>query len=128
MSVELHFNGRRSNVSAGHTLFDYAEQLGVNVPTSWRKQGRCKECVVEVTEGMECLSQASPEEKHLKGNFRLSCSCRLDRDAGLVRCHTMRRGEMRIESRALQLPTTGQKLQLDPTVTRDGDRVLLDGK
>ncbi len=46
----------------------------------------------------------------------------------MVRCHTMRRGEMRIERHALQLPTTNQKLKLDPAVTRSGDRILLDGK
>jgi uncharacterized 2Fe-2S/4Fe-4S cluster protein (DUF4445 family) len=40
----------------------------------------------------------------------------------------MRRGEMRIERQAFKLPTANQKLELDPTVTRDGDRILLDGQ
>lgn len=35
---------------------------------------------------------------------------------------------MRIEHQSFQLPTTSQKLKLDPAVTRDGDRILLDGK
>ena len=39
----------------------------------------------------------------------------------------MRRGDMRIERHALQLPTSGQKLTPDPAVTREGDRILLDG-
>ena len=83
---------------------------------------------MEVTEGMELLSAPAPAESHLKDEFRLSCSCRSSADAGVVRCHTMRRGDMRIERHALQLPTSGQKLKLDPAVTRDGDRILLDGK
>ncbi|HLZ53405.1 MAG TPA: ASKHA domain-containing protein [Verrucomicrobiae bacterium] len=128
MSVELHFNGRQTGVTPGVSLFDYAELLGINVPTSCRKNGKCKECVVEVTEGMDCLSERLPAEKHLKGNFRLSCSCCIARDTGVVRCHTMRRGEMRIERRALQLPTSTQPLKLQPAVTRSGDRILLDGK
>ncbi len=102
--------------------------MGINVPTSCRKNGKCKECVVEVTEGMDCLSGRLPAEKHLKGNFRLSCSCCIARDTGVVRCHTMRRGEMRIERQALQLPTSAQPLTPDPAVTRVGDRIYLDGE
>jgi uncharacterized 2Fe-2S/4Fe-4S cluster protein (DUF4445 family) len=127
MSVELHFNHQRRDVAPGISLFDYAESLGINVPTSCRKQGKCKECVVEVTEGMDCLSARVPAEKHLEGDFRLSCSCRIVKDSGIVRCHTMRRGEMRIERDALHLPGGNQKLKLEPAVTRDGDRILLDG-
>ncbi len=128
MSVELHFNNYRTNVAPGASLFDYAEALGIHVPTSCNKQGKCKECLVEIAEGMECLSETVPQEDHLQDNFRLSCRCRIIADSGVVRCHTMRRGDMRIESRALQLPTHHQNLQLDPAVTRDGDRILLDGE
>jgi len=128
MSVELHFNNQRRDAAPGVSLFDFAESLGINVPTSCRKQGKCKECVVEVTEGMDCLSARVPAEKHLKGGFRLSCSCCVVKDAGVVRCHTMRRGEMRIERGALHLPGGNQKLKLEPAVTRDGDRILLDGE
>src|SRR5208282_2678730 len=127
MSVELHFNQQLSSVAPGSSLFDYAEVLGIQVPTSCRKQGKCKECLVEVVEGMECLSAKSPEEQHLRENFRLSCRCRIAAESGVVRCHTMRRGDLRIERHALQLPARGQKLALDPAVTRDGDRILLDG-
>ena len=128
MSVELHFNNQRRDVAPGSSLFDYAESLGINVPTSCRKNGKCKECVVEIAEGMDCLSARVPAEKHMKGNFRLSCSCRIVQDSGVVRCHTMRRGEMHIERDALHLPGGNQKLKLEPAVTRDGDRILLDGE
>lgn len=128
MSVELHFNTQKTDVASGSSLFDYAESLGVYVPTSCHKQGKCRECLVEITEGMEYLSVPAPQEDHLKGNFRLSCRCRVVADSGVVRCHTMRRGEMRIERQAFHLPVSSQKLRLDPAVTRDGDRILLDGK
>lgn len=126
MSVELHFNRLRNDAPVGASLFECAEALGVRVPTSCRKQGKCKECLVEVVEGMACLSPKSDEEKHLRDNFRLSCSARIVVEAGVVRCHTMRRGELRIERQALLLPSNGQALKLDPAVTRDGDRILLD--
>jgi uncharacterized 2Fe-2S/4Fe-4S cluster protein (DUF4445 family) len=128
MSVELHFNNHQTNVAPGSSLFDYADTLEIRVPTSCHKQGKCKECMVEVVEGMECLSKKTPAENHLREHFRLSCQCRVVANSGIVRCHTMRRGDMRIETRALQLPTNGRKLLLDPTVTRDGDRILLDGE
>jgi uncharacterized 2Fe-2S/4Fe-4S cluster protein (DUF4445 family) len=128
LSVELHFNGQRTNVAPGSSLFDYAETLGIKVPTSCNKNGKCKECLVEIAAGMDLLSAKTPEENHLKENFRLSCRCKIISDSGLVRCHTMRRGEMRIEHQAFQLPTSAQKLKLDPAVTRDGNRILLDGE
>jgi len=128
MSVELHFNHQRHDAAPGASLFDCAEALGISVPTSCRKQGKCKECVVEVIDGMNCLSAPAPEEAHLRNNFRLSCRARIASDAGVVRCHTMRRGEMRIERHAFQLPVDRATWRLDPAVTRDGERILLDGQ
>lgn len=128
MSVELHFNFQHTDVSPGSSLFECAESMGVYVPTSCRKQGKCKECLVEIAEGMECLSPKVAEEKHLKDNFRLSCRCRIVEDSGIIRCHTMRRGDMKIERHAFHLPIQNQKLKIDPCVIRDGDRILLDGE
>jgi uncharacterized 2Fe-2S/4Fe-4S cluster protein (DUF4445 family) len=127
MSVELHFNSLVTAAEPGTSLFSYGEKLGIPVPTSCNKQGKCKECVVEVAEGMDCLSKPGPEEKHLKGSFRLSCCARIAAEQGTVRCHTMRRGTMKIEKHAFELPTGPRTWQLDPAVTRDGDRILLDG-
>ena len=97
------------------------------MPTSCRKQGKCKECMVEVVEGMDLLSARAEPEQHLKGNFRLSCQTLVTGASGHVRCHTMRRGQMRIERHALGLPGGDGRVQLDPAVTRDGDRILIDG-
>lgn len=84
--------------------------------------------MVEVTEGMDCLSPMAHQESHLKGNLRLSCRARIVKESGTVRCHTMRRGEMRIERYALNLPARLENSFLDPCVTRIGDSVFLDGK
>jgi uncharacterized 2Fe-2S/4Fe-4S cluster protein (DUF4445 family) len=109
----------------GVSLFDHAERLGVRVPTSCQKQGKCRECMVEVVEGMECLSVPTEPERHLSGAFRLSCQCQVLCKSGHVRCHTMRRGHMRIERRAFGLPN--RQARPDAAVTRDGDRILIDG-
>ena len=127
MAVTLTINGQSTEAQPGLSLFDQAEAMGIDVPTSCHKQGKCKECMVEVVEGIEALSPANEAERHLKGNFRLSCQTFVTGSSGLVRCHTMRRGHMRIERQAYGMPSSGQALQLDPAVTRDGDRILIDG-
>src|SRR4051794_7812380 len=128
MPVTLTINGQHTSASPGLSIFDMAEELGVQVPTSCRKNGKCKECIVEVSDGMALLTPPTEHEQHLKDKFRLSCQSfvQLDKQSGEVKCHTMRRGQMRIERHALGLPLRG-KLKLEPTVTRDGDRVLIDG-
>ncbi len=125
--MELYCNDRRGSVAAGSSVFDCAESLGVVVPTSCHKQGKCKECLVEVVEGMEHLSERTPAERHLQDAYRLSCQARIVGESGRVRCHTMRRGAMRIERHALALPIDLRAVPLDPAVTRDQGRVLLDG-
>ena len=145
--VELHVNHRHGTAAPGTSLFDAARSFGVFVPTSCITQGKCKECMVEIAEGMEHLSARTAAESHLSGSLRLSCQARVLPGVGpadaaaagaggagtaaaprVVRCHTMRRGEMRIERHALDLPVTLAALPRDPCVTRDGDRVLLDWK
>ncbi|MGH9590218.1 MAG: ASKHA domain-containing protein [Terracidiphilus sp.] len=127
MPVTLTINGQSIAAEAGKSLFEQAERLGIDVPTSCRKQGKCKECMVEVVEGMEALSPLAEPERHLKGKFRLSCQTFVTAAEGHVRCHTMRRGSMRIERLALGLPGSDKSIPLDPAVTRDGDRILIDG-
>jgi uncharacterized 2Fe-2S/4Fe-4S cluster protein (DUF4445 family) len=127
MPVTLTVNGHRVDVPVGVSLFTAAEQASVHVPTSCVTQGKCKECVVEVTRGMELLSAPTDFEKHLdlrNTRFRLSCQSRVVAEQGEVECHTMRRGHMRIERKALHLPVTHETTPLDPAVARSGDRIL----
>jgi uncharacterized 2Fe-2S/4Fe-4S cluster protein (DUF4445 family) len=96
----LSINGQNIDAAPELSLFDLAESVGVHVPTSCRKQGKCKECIVEVSEGMELLAPRTEFEEHLRGNFRLSCQTHALARDGVIRCHTMRRGEMRIVAQA----------------------------
>jgi uncharacterized 2Fe-2S/4Fe-4S cluster protein (DUF4445 family) len=127
--VAVTINGQTAEAADGTSLYDCAAGIGIQVPTSCRKQGKCKECIVEVTEGIDALSEVTEQERHLKGNFRLSCQARVSGKelAGEIRCHTMRRANMRIERHAFGLPS-GREAALDPAVTRDGGRILIDGE
>jgi uncharacterized 2Fe-2S/4Fe-4S cluster protein (DUF4445 family) len=128
VSARLYLDQQTGEAPVGASLFECAEALGVQVPTSCLKNGRCKECVVEVTAGRDRLSPPVEAERHLAGNFRLACCARLTAADGEVRCHTMRRGKMRIERQAFALPAGARRWPLAPAVTRAGDRILLDGE
>jgi uncharacterized 2Fe-2S/4Fe-4S cluster protein (DUF4445 family) len=117
-------NGHQVDVPAGGSLFEAAALAGVRVPTSCLAQGKCKECIVEVTRGADLLAARSAHERHLKGAFRLSCQSRIEAAAGDIECHTMRRGHMRIERQALNLPVSTVRLPIDPAVTREGGRIV----
>jgi ferredoxin len=79
--VSLTVNGRTTAAAAGSTLFECAEALGIRVPTSCLTNGKCKECVVEIAEGLPLLSPPTAAESHLKAPFRLSCQAALAADA-----------------------------------------------
>jgi uncharacterized 2Fe-2S/4Fe-4S cluster protein (DUF4445 family) len=117
---KLFVDHREAPVSAGATLFDCAERVGIQVPTSCVKQGKCKECLLEIEEGGELLSERTPQEAHLEGRFRLACRTRIAGD-GVVRCHTLRRGSMRVVDETTDLPAA--EALLDP---REGHGIALD--
>lgn len=122
--TDVTIDGVTVAAAAGASLFECAESAGVRVPTSCVKQGKCRECLVEIETGADLLTPLAPQEEHLDGRFRLSCRARLVGETGVVRCHTLRRGALRIETE-----TTGLSADqpLDPAVRREGRRVLIDG-
>ncbi len=126
VTLQVSINNETLDTPQGLSLFECGERLGVHIPTSCHKNGKCRECLVEVAEGMEHLTSRSPEEAHLSDPFRLSCRARLVSDSGMVRCHTMRRGELRIEEASVGLPE-GLDV-IDAAVTRRGNTVLIDGE
>jgi ferredoxin len=72
MAIIAHDNQKRDLVS-GKTVFDYADDLKVQVPTSCGRAGICHECVVEISQGMEALSPRGEAESFLRDNYRLAC-------------------------------------------------------
>jgi len=122
LGAEVFIEGRRVAAAKGRTLFQCARELGVPVPTSCFEQGKCRECLVEVEEGAELLSDPTTEEQHLGEGYRLSCRATVTGN-GRVRCRTMRRGEMRIVESAEA--AVGDFTELDPVAQRAGGGPLL---
>ena len=70
-------NGQELELVANQTIFDYADELKVRVPTSCGRNGDCHECVVQILKGMESLCQRTEAENFLSENYRLACQARV---------------------------------------------------
>ena len=66
-------DGNVYQLSPGKTVFDYADDLDVQVPTSCFRTGQCHECIVEIVQGMENLRPPNEAESFLQDNYRLAC-------------------------------------------------------
>ena len=121
-------DGKTQPLSAGMTLFDCADELAVEVPTSCQRNGRCHECVVEVTGGDEALSARSDAEGFLRAPYRLACQAVIERDDIDVAFAPLRR-RPRILTAGLtdMAEVAGKPAAFDPVVTRRGADVLYDG-
>ena len=66
-------DGKVYQLTPGKTVFDYADDLVVQVPTSCFRTGQCHECIVEIKSGMDSLRPPNEAEAFLKDNYRLAC-------------------------------------------------------
>ena len=66
-------DGKVQQLTPGKTVFDYADDLTVEVPTSCFRTGQCHECIVEIKRGMDCLQPPNEAEAFLRDNYRLAC-------------------------------------------------------
>ena len=113
----LYHGGRKLELVAGKTVFDYADALKIRVPTSCGRTGECHECIVEVRRGMEALSPLSEPESFLRDSYRLACQATiLDPDAVVE--FTVLRRQPRILTHSIR-----RKVALDPLTVRKGDGV-----
>ncbi len=122
MGIVRH-DDRSLDLEAGRTLFDYADELQVQVPTSCGRTGSCHECIVEVRQGMEALCPRSPSESFLRDPYRLACQAVVIDDSADIGFSPLRR-----KPQILTQATPVKTLRLDPMVTRQGDAVAYDGQ
>ncbi len=121
-------DGKTYQLSPGKTVFDYADDLTVQVPTSCFRTGQCHECIVEIKQGMEHLRPPNDAESFLRDNYRLACqSIVLDIDAHIE--FTPLRRSPRILT---HIGTVGEKTDtsqsLNPLVTQKDDIVYYDSE
>lgn len=99
------------------SLFDYADERKLRVPSSCGRGGICHECVVEVRQGMEALSPRTEAETFLPATFRLACQAEVMEPSANVEFALLRR-----TPQILTLNQTRQ-IALDPAVSLRNDGV-----
>src|SRR5262245_62607532 len=120
MAIIVHDDQKRDLV-CGKTIFDYADDLKVQVPTSCGRAGICHECVVEISQGMSALSPRSEAESFLRGNYRLACQAWIENQGLDIHFSPLRRRPQ------ILIEAAEKPVELDPVVTRDGETVLYEG-
>ncbi len=120
MSIVSHHGSARPQV-AGKTIFDYADELEVEVATSCLRSGECHECVVEITQGMEALGERTENEQYLRGPYRLACQARVVQDSPSIRFAPLRRRPRIVEGSRYD---HGRPVEFHPAVTRAGNQVM----
>ena len=118
-------DGKTQPLALGMTLFDCADELAVEVPTSCLRNGRCHECVVEVSAGADALCARTEAEGFLRPPYRLACQAAVERcDIDVAFAPLRRRPRILTAgpAEAAEAPKA-----FDPVVTRRGADVLYDG-
>jgi len=116
------YHTRRCALERGRTLFDYADELAVQVPTSCGRNGICHECIVEIKRGGQALAPRTGPEDFVRDNYRLACQA------------VIANPEIEVEFTLLQrrpkILTTAaaSPCELDPCVVRAGNKVLYGGE
>jgi uncharacterized 2Fe-2S/4Fe-4S cluster protein (DUF4445 family) len=111
-SVDVLSGGQRRPAELGRSLFDYADDLALDVPASCLRTGRCRECVVEVLSGGSSLSRPAGPETFLFHGFRLACQARIERRESDIEFQSVRRALRILTSTAEDVA-----IDLDPAVT-----------
>jgi len=115
-------DGERRKLVVGKNIFDYADELTVQVPTSCGRTGHCHECIVEIEEGMKALEPRTEAESFLTDNYRLACQAVVKDADTHIQFAPLRR-----EPKILTF-TQEKPIVLDPVVTRQNKNVYYAGE
>ena len=109
-------------LEAGKSLFDYADDLAVRVPTSCGRTGECHECIVEVRRGMDALDPLTDSEKFLRENYRLACQATVVDIEADIEFNILRR-----QPRILTESINRDDIELDPLTVCERDNIVFKG-
>ena len=118
----LHYGDHTLDLVPGRTIFDYADDLRVRVPTSCRRSGECHECIIQIVRGREALTSVSKAEEFLREDYRLACQAQV-LDAGATIEFALLRRRPRILTQAVR-----RQAPVEPMTRRQGANVVFDGQ
>jgi len=114
----VYLNSQPIDGARDKTLFEYADELSVRVPTSCGRNGKCHECIVEIRKGGDALSQPTEAESFLTKNYRLACQTYVNEIEKVVDFSVLRR-QPKILTAGTDVNTN-----ISPAVVRDGNNVI----
>ncbi len=127
MSPLIH-NQTTLPLQPGKSLFDYADDLAVRVPTSCNRTGECHECIVEVRQGTDALSPLTDAENFLRDNYRLACQATVVNIEADIEFNILRR-QPRILTESIAPKEIGsENIELDPLTVREGNNIIFKGE
>jgi len=111
-------HGRKAWFDHEATILEAARALGVDINSVCGGAGSCGKCIVKIVQGVESLSDPSPEEMSLLGDrlgegYRLACRSKIMGGVVILVPTESRRGTQRLQSEGLDTPVT-----LDPAIRR----------
>lgn len=118
----LFYGDQQLKLIAGRTIFNYADELKVRVPTSCGRSGECHECIVEIRKGMEATSLPSAPEKFLRDNYRLACQVTVLDPLKDIEFAVLRR-QPRILTKSIK-----RQVKSDPLTYRNSDQVYFENQ
>ena len=110
-------NDERRKLVVGKNIFDYADELTVQVPTSCGRTGYCHECIVEIEEGMKALQPRTEAESFLNQNYRLACQAVIKDADAHIQFAPLRREPKLLTN------TQVKSIEVDPIVSRYKENV-----
>ncbi len=113
------FDSKSINANSKLSLFEMVGEQ--KIPSSCKKTGKCKECLVEIKSGTEFLSPMTKEEQHLMPQYRLSCQTYIHTEGDVV-AQSLRRTQIKIEDTGV---SSLHELTLDPAIYRQGNDVYM---
>ena len=115
-------------LEAGKSLFEYADDLTVRVPTSCNRNGECHECIVEVRRGMNALEPLNDTEDFLRDNYRLACQARVIDIEADIEFNILRRQPRILTESIAPEEINKENIELDPLTVREGDNIIFKGE
>ena len=126
--MPLIHNQKRLPLEAGKSLFEYADDLAVRVPTSCNRNGECHECIVEVRRGMNALEPLNDTEDFLRDNYRLACQARVIDIEADIEFNILRRQPRILTESIAPEEINKENIELDPLTVREGDNIIFKGE
>ena len=126
--MPLIHNQTRLPLEAGKSLFEYADDLAVRVPTSCNRNGECHECIVEVRRGMNALEPLNDTEDFLRDNYRLACQARVIDIEADIEFNILRRQPRILTESIAPEEINKENIELDPLTVREGDNIIFKGE